>query len=131
MATFPKVRAGQPFKPSASLENHVREMVNSTFTISGRRVDKISSSVRINVYNCSDTVIPVGCAVVFTSIASLGEGDVIPCLAITDINSGWGVLASTLEPNEIGSCIVSGPVKVKIDIHGSANPHDAHQALRI
>lgn len=115
MATFPKVRAGQPFKPSASLENHVREMVNSTFTISGGRVDKISSSVRINVYNCSDTVIPVGCAVVFTSIASLGEGDVIPCLAITDIDSAWGVLASTLEPNEIGSCIVSGPVKVKID----------------
>ena len=39
-------------------------------------------------------------------------GDAVPAEVITDRTRPWGVLADSLKANDIGYCIISGPVTV-------------------
>lgn len=130
MAFFPDVTKGQPFKPSALLENNVRHMVNSLDGFqNGRIAGAHSGVVRIQVYNASSGEIPAGCAVNFKSAAALC-GDAVPCEPIKDIAKPWGVAVSKLAARQMGDCIISGPATVAVSGNGDyAQPSTGSPAI--
>jgi hypothetical protein len=69
----------------------------------------------ISVFNSTENAIGAGCAVNFIqSDDDTFDDEIIPCAAISDASQTWGIVKSRLDPGEIGSCVISGPVKVKI-----------------
>lgn len=112
MAFYPDVVPGTTFVPIASLENQVRRNINALNGIGGSAIkDKSLSTVRIRVYNNTELTLPAGTAVGFILSSAL-VGDAVPAEAVKDISKPWGVLADSLKPNDIGDCIISGPVTV-------------------
>ena len=123
MAGFPYVKKGDPFKPNLDLENAVRRMVNRQDGFSPGKVSGISrNNTSVAVYNPTMETIPAGSAVAFDHTKPMVD-DAIPCrLAgyhyLADELDVWGILADDLEPNAIGSCIISGTVTVNVEKKG-------------
>lgn len=125
MPFFPDVTQGDRFMPSASLDNSVRRMVNALNGFqSGAIVGQASRAITIPVYNNTASTIIAGTAVCFTADGDICE-NIIPAEPIADVTKPWGVLISTLTPQAIGDCVISGPVTVTvtgIGDHAQPNP---------
>lgn len=120
MAYFSKVNKGDKFAPNATLENKLREMANAQIARTGVRANKNKGTKdRVKVYNATSSDILQASAVFFDfdSSKKIIEGSV-PCSSYNASAEGktWGVSAKYISPGEFGSCIVSGPVKVKISV---------------
>ena len=116
MASFPYVKKGDEFKPNVHLENAVRRIVNQhtqKILAQGGSASK-GSFGRISVWNTETDVIPAGSAVTFVNWASVNYYGVIPCKLADSNSKFWGIVTDNIEPNSIGSCVVSGTVEVEI-----------------
>ena len=113
MAFFPDVNRGDIFKPNALLSNNIRHFLNALNGFDAKSVAATGGMLRIQVYNCSKNLIKEGTAVNFPEENDMCE-NAVPAVPMTDPNKVWGVLINPLEPDQIGSCIICGPVKVKI-----------------
>lgn len=110
---FPKVIPGAPFRPSAVRENAITDLLNRFFITNGMLETTAGSSVRVPVFNSGNATISSGSAV--NVVGSPVEKDYpSPCLPFFDESLPWGVLANSIDPQECGSCIVSGPANVQI-----------------
>lgn len=117
MAFFPDVNRGEIFRPNTLLSNNLRRMVNTLNGFQGGgQLGSAGGMVRIQVY-CSSGGVEAGSAVNFCEDGEFC-GDAIPCEACVDPSKPWGVVVRKLAANEIGSCIISGPVRVKISGSG-------------
>lgn len=112
MARYPMVVKGQKFVPNLHLENDLRRMVNATKRTGGKGTAK-TFTIRIPVYNAGTTVIASGTAVNITGSPAYRHSS-SPCLPFYDDKLPWGVLANSIDPQECGSCIISGPANVQI-----------------
>lgn len=112
MSAYPKVKAGDKFRPSARKENALSDLLNAGFRISGKNSAKQMFFSRIAVFNQDTIALVANSAVFFSTTTSIG--DAVPCKKYSAGETQWGVLTASLAPGEFGSCIVSGPVKVKI-----------------
>ena len=113
MAFFPDVSYGEVFKPNALLSNNVRHLINALNGFEAKNVSATGGMIRIQVYNNSGSTIKGGTAVNFPEGDDMCE-NAVPAVPLTDANKVWGVLVNTLEADQIGSCIICGPVKVKV-----------------
>lgn len=113
MAFYPDVKPGDTFTPNAFLSNDVRHFFNQ---LNGFRDDQVSGNhnvVVVQVYNESKTDTLKGGIPVNFGTAPMIE-NAIPIVPYTKSDESWGVIPQAIRPREIGSCIVSGPVKVTI-----------------
>lgn len=118
MAFFPDVKPNDKFKPSASLSNNVRRLVNSLNGFRGNGIRGVSSGVtRIQVYNNTAADIAAGCAVNFIDGGDLC-GDAVPAKPLTDAAKPWGVVPMKLAAKQMGDCIIGGPVTVTLSGSG-------------
>lgn len=119
MGFFPDVSPGAPFRPSAVLENNLRHMVNALNGFQTPSLGKTrGGAVKIQVYNSTTELITSGTGVNFDD-SKKPSGDAIPAIPCSDASKPWGVIPENLKPNEMGDCIISGPVRVKISGAGS------------
>ena len=119
MAFFPPVQPGQKFTPSAAVENATRALLNKLAGISVDGTRKIATS-KLKVYNNTAEILIAGQAVSFDNDVIIADS--IPVKKYS-ASVSWGVLATTLQPDGFGECIVSGAVLVTITGSGtSAEP---------
>lgn len=131
MAFFPDVKAGDKFQPNALLSNNIRHLVNGMNGFcGGRQIRAGNGQVSINVY--SSIPLSSGVAVNFSEEGNFC-GDAIPCEKLTDSKRPWGVLPNDLSANKIGTCVISGPVTVKIsgDTGNFATPSESEAGIFI
>ena len=117
MAFFSPVQPGQKFTPSAAVENATRALLNKLAGISVDGTRKIATS-KLKVYNNTNVVLIAGQAVSFADDVIIS--DAIPVIRYSASSVKWGVLATTLQPDGFGECIVSGAVLVTITGSGSS-----------
>ena len=117
MAFFPDVSRGQEFTPNALLSNNVRHLINALNGFAGKPISATGGMIRIQVYNNSGSTIAAGTAVSFSDSGSLCD-NAVPVEPLTDPAKPWGVLVNQLEAKGIGSCIICGPVTVKVSGSG-------------
>ena len=113
MAFFPDVAPGDEFKPNALLSNNVRHLINSMNGFASKPIYATKGMIRIQVYNNSKSIMSAGMAVNFSKKGSIYD-NAIPAEPLTDTSKPWGVLINELGEHGIGSCVVCGPVTVKI-----------------
>ena len=119
MAFFSPVQPGQKFTPSAAVENAIRAMLNKQSGISAGDAHRITTS-KLKVYNNTAEILIAGQAVSFDNDVIIADS--IPVKKYS-ASVSWGVLATTLQPDGFGECIVSGAVLVTITGSGtSAEP---------
>ena len=119
MAFFQPVQPGQKFAPSAAVENAIRAMLNKQSGISAGNAHRITTS-KLKVYNNTAEILIAGQAVSFDNDVIIADS--IPVKKYS-ASVSWGVLATTLQPDGFGECIVSGAVLVTITGSGtSAEP---------
>lgn len=108
MAFFQPVQPGQKFAPSAAVENAIRAMLNKQSGISAGDAHRITTS-KLKVYNNTAEILIAGQAVSFDNDVIIADS--IPVKKYS-ASVSWGVLATTLQPDGFGECIVSGAVLV-------------------
>lgn len=118
MGHYNTVKAGDPFRPSAKLENEVRRFFNGGVTISGQMgKNSVANNNRIYVKNSSEEkTIPAYSAVTITE----KEGVFYADLAV-DANGFWGIAIETLAPASSGSVVVAGVVSAFVSASGSGD----------
>ncbi len=116
MAFFQPVQPGQKFAPSAAVENAIRAMLNKQSGISAGDAHRITTS-KLKVYNNTAEILIAGQAVSFDNDVIIADS--IPVKKYS-ASVSWGVLATTLQPDGFGECIVSGAVLVTITGSGSS-----------
>jgi len=109
MAYFPDVIPGQRISHSALLENNIRHVVNA---FNGYGSNSVSYGVQrqnntVSVYNTAQTSIVANTAVSFVSCAENILG-VVPYNG-SDV---FGITASNIDVNSVGSAVISGCVFV-------------------
>lgn len=113
MAFYGDVSPGEAFTPSAALSNDIRHLLNS---LDGFRAAPFGATgggtVRIQIYNASETPMAAGEAVNFDDAKGMADGTV-PAMRLIDPRRPWGVVTQALGANEAGDCIISGPVAVR------------------
>lgn len=108
MAFYPDVQPGQRYQIPASFFNDVHRILNSVNGFSPGAGTSDNSEVSIQVYNSTpDKVLNAGTAVTVCSTGDFCE-DSIPVICYDGSENVWGVLQNTLQPGEIGDCIISG-----------------------
>ena len=114
MGFYSDVKPGEPFRPSASLSNDVRHLLNRMNGFGGG-VNPAGNPgiVRIPVYNSTSAVLSEGKAVSI-DISGVIAGECYPAIAFSDEMPCYGVLAKDLNPAEVGDCILSGLAVVQI-----------------
>lgn len=114
MGFYEDVKPGEAFKPSASLSNDVRHMLNRLNGFGGGPITAGNPGVvRIPVYNTTSAVLSEGKAVSI-DISGIIAGECYPAIAFSDEMPCYGVLAKDLNPAEVGDCILSGLAAVQI-----------------
>ena len=105
MGHYNMVKPGDPFRPSARLENEVRRFFNGGATISGGKNKSINTNnVRVLATNVTETLIPAHTPVeiFFTSYFSITPA--------RDDSTLWGITTAEIPPGMSGSVVVSGIV---------------------
>ena len=130
MAFYGDVSPGEAFTPSAALSNDVRHLLNS---LDGFRAAPFGANgggtVRIQIFNASDSPMAAGEAVNFDNSKGMADGTV-PATRLADPHRPWGVVTQALGVNEAGDCIISGPVAVRATGSGvRAMPSAASPAI--
>ena len=119
MAFYGDVMPGDEFRPSASLSNDIRHLLNGLNGFGGNPfAQNGAGTVRIQVYNATGRTIGAGTAVNFDD-GKGRAGDAVPLKALDNPKKPWGVITQKLAENEIGDCYISGPVIV--DVSGSGD----------
>ena len=114
MGFYSDVKPGEPFRPSASLSNDVRHLLNQLNGFGGGVNPAAAPGiVRIPVYNSTQAVLSEGKAVSI-DISGIIAGECYPAIAFSDEMPCYGVLAKDLNPAEVGDCILSGLAVVQI-----------------
>lgn len=118
MAFYPDVAPGEPFQPGARLSNDIRHLLNGLNGFrSGAFGANSSGTVRIQVYNATGETAAAGSAVAFDDSKAAAD-NAVPLKAFSDPKKPWGVVTQSLNPGEIGDCIISGPVTVPVSGSG-------------
>ena len=108
MGHYNFVKPGDPFRPSAKLENEVRRFFNGGTTISGGKSKSIPPlNTRISAVNVHTEKISAHTPVAVLHDDEKGFFTITPVSADTAL---WGVLIENLEPNQSGAVIISGVV---------------------
>lgn len=111
MAFHPDVHSGEKFTPSVLLSNDVRHLVNRLDGFqSGIQKGFYAGTTRVQVFSTS--AIDAGTAVNFPGKA-LCDG-AIRVEVFSDFRYPWGVVTKKLAKNEVGDCVISGPITVPI-----------------
>jgi len=114
MGFYSDVKPGESFRPSASLSNDVRHLLNRLNGFGGGVNPAAAPGiVRIPVYNSTSAVLSEGKAVSI-DISGVIAGECYPAIAYSDTMPCYGVLAKDLNPAEVGDCILSGLAVVQI-----------------
>lgn len=120
MAYYPDVNPGEPFKPVANLENELRHMANARDGFRGfASAVNMPQNVTVPVFNCTEEVLCANWAVSFAREHQKHrpeETAAVPVKKYTTNSLNWGILTSTLNPGEFGSCIVSGVAVVSANL---------------
>ena len=111
MAFFSHVNPGDPVKPSTSLENNVRDMINRFNATGELPVSRgAANSYRLQCWNNNDYVIPAGASVeIVAETEWLSNGVPAIKFAATDATV-WGVAEAAITPGSIGSVLFGGIV---------------------
>jgi hypothetical protein len=112
MGHYNTVKKGDPFRPSATLENEVRRFFNGGATISGGKSKAgASNNIRISAYN--STTQEIGA---YTPVA-IFHNDAKDYFYIepTTTDTGlWGITTGKISPQSSGTVVVSGIVNAMI-----------------
>ena len=113
MSFYPDVSPGDKFLPNAQLSNDIRHLVNAAHGFQDCRQKSVPfGSVRVSVYNASETAIPANTAVVFTT--DIVQRDALPVKQAPAGTEDFGIVTRALAPKECGSCILIGTATVTI-----------------
>ena len=118
MAYHNEVRSGDAFTPTASMHNDTARLLNSINGFSSKtgKGNKPSATV-LKVYNPTDVDFAPGTPVNFDNDQAIVE-EHVPIKSYSDEQAPWGVLKDGLQVGCFGSCIVSGPVTIKLSGNG-------------
>lgn len=118
MAYHNEVKPGDTFAPTASMHNDTVRMLNGINGFSSKtgKGNKPSATV-LKVYNPTDNDFAPGTPVNFDNDQAIVE-EHVPIKSYSDEQAPWGVLKDGLSANSFGSCIVSGPVTIKLSGNG-------------
>lgn len=118
MGHYNTVKAGDPFRPSAKLENEVRKFFNGGATVSGQSgKNSVANNNRIYVKNISEeNKIPAYSAVAITEKDGVFYADLA-----ADANGFWGIAIETISPLSSGSVVVAGVVSAFVSATGSGD----------
>ena len=106
MGHYNMVKQGDPFRPSAKLENEVRRFFNGGATISGGKSKAANlNNFRISAVNNMGQNINAGLAV---AILHNDENDLFYFVLAESQDDLWGITAESIDPNSSGTVIVSG-----------------------
>lgn len=109
MSFWPDVKKGDAYKPSASLENHVRHFFNGSANISdGKGSLKISNGNRVRVINNTSETIGAYEPIYITGRSNDPEQLDLYVAPATQDELLWGIAANTIEANSDGAMIISG-----------------------
>lgn len=109
MSFWPDVKKGDVYKPSASLENHVRHFFNGSANISdGKGSLKISNGNRVRVINNTSETIGAYEPIYITGRSNAPEQLDLYVAPATQDELLWGIAANTIEANSDGAMIISG-----------------------
>lgn len=117
MAYFPDVSRGEAFKPNLLLSNNVRHLINAMNGFGDGILSATGGMVRLQVVNTTEEELSAGTAVNFAESGTL-VGEAVPAVSFSDVRKPYGVIVNPLRVNEIGSCILAGPAKVKFTGNG-------------
>ena len=118
MAFYGDVLPGEAFRPSASLSNDIRHLLNGLNGFGGNQfAANGAGTVRIQVYNASDRTLQAGTAVNFDDSKPLAD-NAVPAVPLKDPKKPWGVVTQLLKGKEMGDCYISGPVTVGVSGSG-------------
>jgi hypothetical protein len=109
MSFWPDVKKGDAYKPSASLENHVRHFFNGSANISDSKGSlKISNGNRVRVINNTSQTIGAYEPIYITGRSNDPEQLDLYVAPATQDELLWGIAANTIEANSDGAMIISG-----------------------
>lgn len=124
MPSFPTVYCGEPFVPNLELENALRRNINAQDFGFNENSLLASRSTKIAIYNSTDSVFADGSAV--TLIEEAFE-NVVSCELARTAKKPFGIVVGDIDPETVGTCIVSGIMKVRISGSGDfASPDPAN-----
>lgn len=108
MAFWPDVKKNEKFSPKQLLENDLRRMVNRLNGFSAPPIASNSGGmVRLPCYNAGTDILNTGSPVSIHESGAM-SGSSVPVKKADTASKPWGVLESTLEPDEMGNMIVAG-----------------------
>lgn len=112
MGHYNTVKKGDPFRPSATLENEVRRFFNGGATISGgKSTPGGSNNIRISAHNSTTQEISA-CAPV--AIFHNDAEDYFYIEPTTTDTGLWGIATGNIAPDSSGAVVVSGIVEAII-----------------
>ena len=112
MGHYNMVKPGDPFRPSAGLENEVRRFFNGGATISGSKISAGSvNNSRISATNRTSSEIPVFRPVAIFYDATKDCFHIKPATASDDL---FGITTEIIPPNSSGTVVLSGVVNAVI-----------------
>lgn len=121
MSFVQKINQGDTWQPSASQLNAIADSVNRLgrhgAKLSGRFAD---GSLRVPVYNAGNTTIPAGAAVTLCYDSASSIDGIVPVVKYDGSARPWGVITDILTSNSVGSCVISGAVKIDISYSSGA-----------
>lgn len=115
MAFYHNVNPGDDFKPSARLENDVRNLLNELngFKGGGKHTATASKAIRVPVYNTTDDPFVAGQAVSL-DIAGNIVGDAYPAIAFDEDYPCFGVCLDGAASGGICDCVLCGLAIVEL-----------------
>ncbi len=121
MAFIGKINQGDTYVPSASALNATADKVNAFPNSGEKALGRFrDGALRIPVYNIGSVVIPAGSAVTLRyDIANTVSG-IVPVVKYDGSERPWGVVEDRLTEGSVGSCVVSGAVKIDVSYSGGA-----------
>lgn len=121
MAFVPKINPGDTYVPSASGLNATADKVNAFPKSGASKAGYFADgALRIPVYNVGSAVLKAGSAVTLCYDSASSVGGVVPVVKYDGSARPWGVLENRLTENTVGSCVISGIVKIDISYSSGA-----------
>ena len=114
MTIFSHVNTGDPFRPSASRENALTDLLNA-YGMDGAGNGKrtVQRSFFISVYNASDETIKVGRAATLDESKDEKNG-LVPCVPFDGTSRPWGIARTDIEKGAAGTLIIGGITTAKV-----------------
>lgn len=115
MANVQKVSAGEAFKPSANLENAVRDFFCGAKGFGSEKLSFPSAkNVTVDVFNCANVAIPALSPVEFVDEQRCGKALGVKLFSNSDDTVFFAIAEESIAPNRFGRALLSGPVILDI-----------------